>query len=92
METLESGQNFLVIALLSAVFLAIIIRRRYGPVGKKLIERMGPSWPLIIKIGSVATLVLWLIVWVSVSPERRAVLRQHYDDNAPWVVRDESDP
>lgn len=92
METPEPGLNFLVVALLSAIFLAIIIRRRYGPVGKLLIERMGPRWPLIVKVGSIATLVLWLIVWVSVSPERRAELRQHYDDNAPWVVRDGSDP
>jgi hypothetical protein len=36
METPEPGLNFLVVALLSAVFLAIFIRRRYGLVGKQL--------------------------------------------------------
>jgi len=92
METPEPGQTFLVVALLSAVVLAILIRRRYGPVGKKLIEWMGPSWTLFIKIGSVVTLVLWLVVWVTVSPERRAELQKHYDDNAPWVVREGTDP
>ena len=92
METPEPGLNVLVVVLLSAVFLAIFIRRRYGPVSKQLIKWMGPYWPLIIKIGSIATLVLWLVIWLSVSPERRAELRQHYDDNAPWVVRDGSDP
>ena len=92
METPEYDLKFLAAVLVSAVIMAIFIRRRYGPVGKKLIEWMGPYWPLIIKIGSIATLVLWLVIWLSVSPERRAELRQHYDDNAPWVVRDKSDP
>lgn len=87
METPESGLKFLVVILLSAVFLAIYIKRRYGPVGKQLIERMGPRWTLIIKIGSIATLVLWLIFWIVVSPDRRAELQQFYEDNAPWVVR-----
>ena len=92
METPEPDLTFLVVALLSAVVLAIFIRRRYGPVGKQLFEWMGPWWPLIIKVGSVATLVLWIVVWISVSPERRAELRKHYDDNAPWVVRESVDP
>jgi hypothetical protein len=91
METPESGLNFLVVALVSVVVLAIIVRRRYGLLGKKLIEQMGPWWPLIIKVGSVATMVLWLIIWITVSPERRAELNKHYEDNAPWVVRDKSD-
>jgi hypothetical protein len=92
MEAPETDLIFPVVVLLSAVVLAIIIRVRYGPVGKKLIERLGPWWPRIIKVGSVLTLILWLIIWVTVSPERRAELREHYDDNAPWVVRDKSDP
>lgn len=91
METSESGLSFVVVLLVSAVVLAIIIRRRYGPVGKQLIERMGPWWPLIIKVGSIATMVLWLIIWITVSPERRAELNKHYQDNAPWILRDGSD-
>lgn len=91
METSESGLNFLVVALVSVVVLAIIVRRRYGLVGKKLIERMGPWWPLIIKVGSIVTMVLWLIIWITVSPERRAELNKHYQDNAPWILRDGSD-
>ncbi len=91
METSESGLSFVVVLLVSAVVLAIIIRRRYGLVGKKLIERMGPWWPRIIKIGSIATMVLWLIIWITVSPERRAELNKHYQDNAPWILRDGSD-
>lgn len=91
METSESGLNFLVVALVSVVVLAIIVRRRYGLVGKKLIERMGPWWPLIIKVGSIVTMVLWLIIWITVSPERRAELNKHYEDNAPWILRDGSD-
>ncbi len=87
METPESGLKFLVVVLLSAIFLAIFIKRRYGAVGKQLIGRMGPRWPLIIKVGSIATLVLWLIFWVAVSPERRAELQQFNEDNAPWVPR-----
>lgn len=92
METPEIDPKFLIVVLLSAVFLAILIRRRYGPVGKHLIEWMGPYWPMIIKIGSIATLLLWIIIWVTVSPERRAELQRHYEDNAPWIVRDKSDP
>ncbi|MBE9552613.1 MAG: hypothetical protein IMF05_04020 [Proteobacteria bacterium] len=92
METSESGLNFLVVTLVSVVVLAIIVRRRYGLVGKRFIERLGPWWPRIIKIGSIATMVLWLIIWITVSPERRAELNKHYQDNAPWVVRDKSDP
>lgn len=91
METSESGLSFVVVLLVSAIVLAIIIRRRYGPVGKQLIERMGPWWPLIIKVGSIATMVLWLIIWITVSPERRAELNKHYQDNAPWILRDGSD-
>lgn len=91
MEAPETDPKVLVVVLLAAVFLAIIVRRRYGPVGKQLIERMGPWWPLIIKVGSIATLVLWLVIWVSVSPERRAELNKHYEDNAPWILRDGSD-
>lgn len=87
METPEASLKFLVVVLLSAVFLAIFVKRRYGAVGRKLMERMGPRWPLIVKIGSIATLVLWLVFWVAVSPERRAELRQFYEDNAPWVAR-----
>ena len=87
METPESGLKFLVIVILSAIFLAIFVKRRYGSVGRKLIERLGPRWPLILKVGSIATLVLWLIFWVAVSPERRAELQQFYEDNAPWVPR-----
>ena len=92
METSDSGLSFVVVLLVSAIVVAMIIRRRYGPVGKQLIERMGPWWPWIIKVGSIATMVLWLIVWITVSPERRAELNKHYQDNAPWVVRDKSDP
>jgi hypothetical protein len=91
METSESGLNFLVVVLVSVVVLAIIVRRRYGLVGKKLIERMGPWWPWIIKVGSIVTMVLWLIIWITVSPERRAELNKHYEDNAPWILRDGSD-
>lgn len=91
METSESGLSFVVVLLVSAIVLAIVIRRRYGPVGKQLIERMGPWWPLIIKVGSIATMVLWLIIWITVSPERRAELNKHYQDNAPWILRDGSD-
>jgi hypothetical protein len=80
------------IALSLAIVLAIFVRARYGPVGRKLIERLGPWWPRIIKYGSLATLVLWLIIWITVSPERRAELNKHYEDNAPWVLRDKADP
>jgi uncharacterized integral membrane protein len=87
METPESGLKFLIVVFLSAILLAVFIKRRYGPVGKKLIEWMGSRWTLIIKIGSIATLVLWLIFWVAVSPERRAELKKFYDENTPWAVR-----
>ena len=86
MEKPEYDLTVLIVVLLSAVFLAIFIRRRYGPVGKRLFDRLDRRWPLIIKIGSIATLVLWLVFWVSVSPERRAELRQYYEDNIPWTA------
>lgn len=81
-----------VIALSLAVMLAILVRARYGLVGKKLIERLGPWWPRIIRYGSLLTLMLWLIIWITTSPERRAELNKHYEDNAPWVLRDKADP
>lgn len=92
METPEYDLKFLAAILVSALIVTILIRRRYGPVGKKMIEWMGPYWPLIVKVGSIATLVLWIVIWITVSPERRAELKRHYEDNAPWVVRDKSDP
>lgn len=88
METSESGLMILGTVLLAAVSVAIIIRRRYGRVGEKLIKRMGPRWTLIVNIGSIATLVFWLVFWVTVSPERSAELRQYFEDNTPWAVRD----
>lgn len=87
MESPESSLKFMVVVVLSAIFLAIFIRRRYGAVGRKLIERIGPRWPRILKIGSIVTLVLWLVIWVLISPERRNELQKLYDENAPWVVR-----
>ncbi|MDH5557501.1 MAG: hypothetical protein OEZ03_09125 [Alphaproteobacteria bacterium] len=92
METSETGLLYPAIFMSVAVVLAIFVRARYGLVGKKLFERIGPWWPTVIKIGSVATLLLWLIIWISVSPERRAELNKHYQDNAPWVIRDKADP
>jgi hypothetical protein len=92
METSETGLLYPAIFMSVAVVLAIFVRARYGPVGRKLIERIGPWWPKVIKIGSVVTLLLWLIIWISVSPERRAELNKHYQDNAPWVIRDKADP
>lgn len=88
METSEYGLKFLGAVLLAAVSIAILIRRRYGRVGEKLIARMGLRWTLIVRIGSIATLVFWLVFWVTVSPERSAELRQYFDDNIPWTVRD----
>lgn len=81
-----------VIAVSLAVVLAIFVRARYGLVGKQLFDRLGPWWPRIIKYGSLATLILWLVIWITVSPERRAELKKHYEDTAPWIVRDKADP
>ena len=92
METSESGLKILGAVLLLAFSVAILIRRRYGRVGEKLIERMGSSWTLIVKVGSIATLVFWLVFWVTVSPERRAELQQYFEENIPWAVYDGSDP
>ena len=92
METSESGLKILGAVLLLAFSVAILIRRRYGRVGEKLIERMGSHWTLIVKVGSIATLVFWLVFWVTVSPERQAELQQHFEENIPWAVYDESDP
>lgn len=88
METSESGLKILAAVLLLAFSVAILIRRRYGRVGEKLIERMGSTWTLIVKVGSIGTLVFWLVFWVTVSPERRAELRQYFDENTPWAVYD----
>jgi len=87
MEMPETGLKFLTVVFMSAILLAVFIKRRYGPVGKKLIEWMGPRWTHIIKVGSIATLVLWLIFWVAVSPEHRAELKKFYEENTPWAVR-----
>lgn len=88
MESPAASLKFLVVVVLSAIFLAYFIKRRYGPVGRKLIDRLGPHWPMAIKIGSIATLILWMIYWVAVSPERRAELERFYRENAPWVLHD----
>jgi hypothetical protein len=53
---------------------------------------MGSHWTLIVKVGSIATLVFWLVFWVTVSPERSAELRQYFDDNIPWTTHDGYDP
>ena len=87
METSEESLKWAVAVLLSAAVVGVILRLRYGSVWRKLVLRLGPRWPLFIKIASVATLALWILVWVMVSPERRNELRQHYQETAPWVVR-----
>lgn len=87
MDAAEASLKLAVVIVLSAVLAAIFILRRYGPIWPKLLARMGPRWPRIIKIGSVATLALWVLFWILVSPEQRAELRQFFEDSAPWVVR-----
>lgn len=87
MDTAEASLKLAIVVVLSAVFAAIFIQRRFGPIWPKLMARMGPRWPRFIKIGSVATLALWVLFWVLVGPEQRAELRQFFEESAPWVVR-----
>ncbi len=87
MESPEESLKLAVVIVLSAVFLGVVVLRRYGPVWRKLVSRLGPRWPLLIKIASMATLALWVLFWVLVSPERRDELQQFYHESAPWVVR-----
>jgi hypothetical protein len=87
METPEESLKWAVVIILLAVFVGVVVRLRYGSVWRKLVIRLGPRWPLFIKIASMATLAVWILVWVLVSPERRGELRQYYQETAPWVVR-----
>lgn len=87
MDSPEASLKLAIVVVLSAVFGAIFIQRRYGPVWPKILARLGPRWPRIIKIGSIATLALWVLFWILVSPEQRADLRRFFEESAPWVVR-----
>jgi len=87
METPEESLEWAIIIILSAVFLAVFFRRRYGPVWPRIRQRLGPRWPMFIKIGSMATLALWILLWVLAGPERSGELRMFYEQTAPWVAR-----
>ena len=87
MDASEASLKLAVVIVLTAVIGAIFIQRRYGPVWPKILNRMGSRWPRIIKIGSMATLALWVLFWILVSPEQRDELRQFFEESAPWVVR-----
>ena len=87
METPEESLEWAIIIILSAVFLAVFFRRRYGPVWPRLRQRLGPRWTLLVKIFQVATLALWILFWVLVSPEQRGELQQYFEENSPWVAR-----
>ncbi len=80
MVTPEDILKLVVVLLVSAVY----IRYKYGPIWPKLKQRLGPRWPLIIKIGSVATLVIWILLWALADPEQRGSLHEIFGENSPW--------
>ncbi len=79
--TLEDTLKLAAVIILSAVF----VRYRYGPIWPGLRRKLGPRWPLIIKIGSIATLALWILLWVLADPEQRGGLHQIFGENSPWT-------
>ena len=83
MVTLEDTLKLAAVLILSAVFL----RRRYGPVWPRIRQRLGPRWTVFVKIASVATLALWILLWVLASPEQRAKPIQFFEENPPWISR-----
>ncbi len=84
METPEASLKFAVVVVLTAVFLAVIVQRRYGPVWPKMRQWLGPRWTLFIKIIPLATLALWVLFFVLVGPEQREDLQRFFAENSPW--------
>ena len=81
-----TATNWTLITVVLLLMLGIKFRWRYGSMREMITNRLGPRWAQFIKIGALLSVVFWLLLWLLVSPERRAELQQFYEQTAPWVI------
>lgn len=81
----DANSLWLLVSLLGLIGLGAVVRFRFGSVMAPLKARLGDRWPLLVRTLQIATVAIWLTVWLAIDGQRRAELQQFFQDNAPWM-------